>query len=195
MNEQIQQEPKEKKSVFSKWWFWVIAVVLIITAIVIFFISSLVKKGKDFFDNNKIIDNAINQIDDIDSGEDNDGTSTNDSTSTSEEEYVSRDSLDIPSVFPEYSDGDIAKQTFSSTWNTEGAPNIITVGNTSQTAIEEYVQNAIEEGWEMDWENEQMGDEDASWALHIESGGKTYNIALNWYGVTEDLLTIVMTEK
>ncbi len=121
--------------------------------------------------------------------------STMPSESATEVEYVSWGSLGIPEIIPEYTDGVIEKPFFDFNWTTGGVPNSFAVYETSEAAIEEYVENAVNDGWEISWANEVQGDEDDSWALSYEVDGKTYSILLSWYGVSDDYLMIILGES
>ncbi len=181
------QKPTEKKSIFSKWWFWVIVVILLIAIVGALILFTLFKKGKDFITNNDLAESIIEQSEDNEEQESKSDTSE----TSSDTEYVAWESLDIPDIFPKYTQGDIEKP-YLFTWSNMGIPNILGVYNTTREDIENYVESAASEGWEILWEDQVMGDEDSSWALSLDDNGYTYSILLNWYGETEDYLSLVL---
>jgi hypothetical protein len=100
--------------------------------------------------------------------------------------YVSWDVLDIPEIFPEYVDGDIA-DTGVDTWQS-GESNFYFIYNSSVEAIEYYVQSAVENGWKLVWEREDLyNDGSLSWAVDIEDAGTSYFITLDWVEGSEYL--------
>lgn len=93
------------------------------------------------------------------------------------QEYVSWSYFDLPAQFPEYTDGRIQKPFMLQDWY----PIIIGIEGTSEQAIEDYVQRAIGEGFELLWEREVQGDEDLSWAVSLATDETHYSIILAFY--------------
>lgn len=185
----VQQSQTEgtKEKTKSKWWVWLIVIVVVIILGIIAVAFFALQKARDFIEEQDLSpDTVINQM------EEGLTIEEDEFTTSPEEQYVTWASLGIPSTIPEYTDGNIQKPILDFTWTTGGVPNFVTVYNTSEEAIEEYVQNAIDNGWTLLWERGQEGDEDLSWALSY--GENEYGILLNWYGVSSDYLSILLTE-
>ncbi len=83
----------------------------------------------------------------------------------------------IPQEFPAYADGDILDYPF----HPESYPNFVTIENTSIESIQEYVDNALSEGYALEWEMEKMGDEDLSWAINMETENAHFGIVLAYF--------------
>ena len=93
------------------------------------------------------------------------------------QDIVTWQSKGIPDVFPEYTGGDVVQYP----WHADSWPNFVPINNASLEAIEEYVEKALTQGYTLQWEKEQMGDEDMSWALNLEKEDAVYNILINYY--------------
>ena len=93
------------------------------------------------------------------------------------QEYVSWSYFDLPAQFPEYTDGRIQKPFMLQDWY----PIIIGIEDTSVKAIEDYVQRAIGEGFELLWERVAQGDEDLGWAVNKSTDEEHYSIMLSYY--------------
>ena len=60
-------------------------------------------------------------------------------------------------------------------------PVVVGIEDTSVQAIEDYVQRAINEGFELLWEREAQGDEDLGWAVNKSTDEEHYSIMLSYY--------------
>jgi hypothetical protein len=112
-----------------------------------------------------------------------------------QEPYITWESMDIPPVYPEYTDGQIGTPSPAFEWMGDGVSNFVTVYNTSENTIKEYVDQAVNAGWELVWAEETQGDEDNSWALSKEEDEVTNSIVLNWYSGENSYLTMILTSN
>lgn len=109
------------------------------------------------------------------------------------EPYITWESMKIPTVYPEYSDGNVATPDPAFEWTEEGIPNFITVLNTSQNATQAYVNDAIQNGWQTEEPEEELGDEDSRWFLTLQEGNTTHSILLKWFGENYNYLNMTLT--
>lgn len=84
---------------------------------------------------------------------------------------------EIPGTFPPYKDGDLIETPFDA----HSYPNILAIENTSIEAVQAYVENALDQGYVLEWEAEKVADEDASWVLHLETDQTHYGIILAYF--------------
>lgn len=168
----VQTEAK-KTSVFTKWWFWFLIIILAVSTLAYFFLA-------DLFEDSSIVlynDDAVEQEEQAIVPE-----TFEQEEAELEGQAASWDSLGIPAIFPEYTDGDIQLNIFGFEWAARGVPNMLSIYNTSEEEIERYVYEAVEEnGWTLQWEREQMGDEMNSWAIDIEANDTVYTALLEYH--------------
>ena len=163
------QTEEKKSSVFTKWWFWLIILVLIIVAA--FFIFQTTQDEEVTEEQETVSPPTEEEIQQPEL----------ETETTLEGAYVSWDSLDIPTVFLEYTYGDIVEDFFDFSWETGGVPNFLTIYNTTQDDIRMYVDEAVSNGWELQWEEEVMGDEENSWSLYLETEETVYTTLLEYH--------------
>lgn len=174
---------KGQKSFLTRWWFWlIIIIVLVITPIIILF--TLQVEREPIIEEDVPIQTETSDIDE-DELPIQEGV---------ERDYLSWGELNLPPNFPAYTNGDIQSPAEDFTWVGGGAPNLLTVYNTTEEAIEEYIASAVEDDWTVMWERNKDGDEDLSWAIAYETEENTYSILFYWYGDTSDYLTIILKE-
>lgn len=103
--------------------------------------------------------------------------STHAESGDSGQEYVTWGFYNFPSQFPEYTDGRIQKPFSLQDWY----PVVVGIEDTSVQAIEDYVQRAIDAGFELLWEREAQGDEDLGWAVSKSTDEEHYSVMLSYY--------------
>lgn len=108
-------------------------------------------------------------------------------------QFISWDELGIPEVYIEYSNGVISRPVPTFEWQEGGIPNFLTVLDSSESAIESYVNSAVQEGWNLEWEREVMGSEDNSWAISKTEDDTLHSMQLNWYSGDSSFVSIILT--
>jgi len=94
------------------------------------------------------------------------------------DDYVTWESIGIPDEFLEYTDGDILVGPF---FDIDSPPSIIQIDNSSVEAIEQYVDNALSQGYTLDWERSKQFDADLSWAISLETDEANFGTELGYY--------------
>jgi len=108
------------------------------------------------------------------------------------EPYITWESMEIPEVYPEYNNGDVATPDPAFQWYGEGIPNFITILNTDETAIQTYIDKALQNNWKLEESPEEPGEEDESWFLTVE-GEETHSILLKWFAGDNSYLKMTLT--
>jgi hypothetical protein len=180
---ETQQTPKAGETTKSsppKWLLWVSLAVAILIIAGVLFANRLIEMGREALDNYKEDTVEIVQEPTWEQGE--------------EVIYLTWSSMGIPSIFPEYNDGKIAAPYLESfAWKESNQPNFVTIYDTSEEAIEEYVNGAVESGWQLQWEREVLeGDISTSWAIITEEDGITYSAVLTWQDEEEPYLDMLL---
>lgn len=105
--------------------------------------------------------------------------------------YITWESMNIPNIFPEYTDGDIGTPDPPFKWLEEGIPNFVTIFNSSEKFVREYVLEAMEQGWEEEAETET--DESIIWRFSKEENEKLYTMELVWHTEELSYLSMILT--
>ena len=177
------QTVEKESSVFTKWWFWLILLILIALVAFLFFRST---QEEEVTEQQETVPPTTEEFEQPEAFQE---------TETVEEEFVSWNSLGIPAIFPEYAYGDITEDYFGFSWSTGGVPNFLTIHNTTQDDIRMYVDEAVANGWELQWEEEVMGDEENSWSLYMETDETVYTALLEYHvDETEEYLLMILGE-
>ncbi len=95
------------------------------------------------------------------------------------DDYVTWESIGIPDEFLEYTDGDILVGPLFDI--DSPGPSIIQIDNSSVEAIEQYVDNALSQGYTLDWERSKQFDADLSWAISLETDEANFGTELGYY--------------
>ena len=94
------------------------------------------------------------------------------------DDYVTWESIGIPDEFLEYTDGDIL---VNSAYSDDLPLFFVQIDNSSIEAIEQYVDNALSQGYTLEWERSMQFDADLSWAISLETDEANFGTELGYY--------------
>lgn len=181
---------EEKKSPKApKWLLWV-AIFLAVLITIGVLVANMLINGSEEEEDTQTEETAITQ----EEAEEGDVGFVDEEFEEDYEPFITWESMEIPSVYPEYTDGEVGRPDPPFQWRDEGIPNFVTVFDTSREAVTEYVRQAVEAGWEEEEVEDEMGGSiEASWILSKEEDDKLHTLQLNWHGGENPYLSMILT--
>lgn len=110
-----------------------------------------------------------------------------------ESQFLNWDEMGIPEVYIEYSDGEIGRPDPEFEWQEDGIPNFITIFESSENALQNYVNVALNQGWELERERLADGSEDDSWIISKVESNTLHSIQLSWHNGDSSYAILILT--
>jgi len=110
------------------------------------------------------------------------------------DDYVTWESIGIPDEFLEYTDGDILVD--SAYKDGLSLPLFfVQIDNSSVEAIEQYVDNALSQGYTLNWERDTQHDADLSWLINMETDEAYFGIQFDCYEEEDYIIMILIKQE
>lgn len=110
-----------------------------------------------------------------------------------ESQFLDWDEMGIPEVYIEYSDGEIGKPDPEFEWQDDGVLNFINIFGSSEKALQDYVDMALTQGWEIESERLTGESEDDSWQISKVEGDTLHTMQLNWHSGESSYLALILS--
>jgi hypothetical protein len=108
------------------------------------------------------------------------------------DDYATWESIGIPDEFLEYTDGDIL---VDSAYSDDLPLFFVQIDNSSVEAIEQYVDNALSQGYTLIWERDTQTEADLSWLINLETDEAYFGIQLDYYEEENYIIMILMKDE